>query len=465
MLKYLLLLAILPLILITSFGVTAYSQSHIHVNGSCNQTSSDPTSLSLLITADEGSNTIIVNGHTTVIQQGVTLSVSAPNGNILYITQITPDSNGKFEVELTTTNPLWKQNGIYIFQGVQYITHGSYDNLLAGVEVNNHLTSETEICVGSYYPDETEPALPSTQTPSFGFCVTAEPNTDIITVTGYTENNITDVTFRVTSPSGNNVVAIDQVTPDGDGNFTATFEVTQIWRENGFYKITAKQSIQQNLLYIVSEYVEVSKGMTLQTDVCVGSYPPVETIPLTITTDKRSYIQGETITITGQTPSTYNILNISLTSPTHGLVDTIDNITITDNQFATNMNTGNNTSIQTAETYTLTAIYGTDTASTTFHYGYPIDGGDEYFIPDSSYIILADHEISKWTHQIEKWENAQNRTDTNIERLYEKLDKAITRNQTDKIETYTEKIGHSMALSELYDGLIECLEEQLELFS
>ena len=48
---------------------------------------------------------------------------------------------------------------------------------------------------------------------------TADKGSDTITVTGKTISNITDVTFRVTSPSGNNVVAIGQISPGDDGKF------------------------------------------------------------------------------------------------------------------------------------------------------------------------------------------------------------------------------------------------------
>ena len=66
---------------------------------------------------------------------------------------------------------------------------------------------------------------------------TADKGSDTITVTGKTISNITDVTFRVTSPSGNNVVAVGQISPDDNGNFVKEFKVGPIWTENGFYEI------------------------------------------------------------------------------------------------------------------------------------------------------------------------------------------------------------------------------------
>jgi len=193
------------------------------------------------------------------------------------------------------------------------------------------------------------------------------------------------------------------------------------------------------------------------------------TIPphITITTDKPSYTAGETIHISGEFNNLQNgtSLNISLQSP-EGNYSAISNITTNNNTYSKSFNTQYDSSISTPGSYTLTAHYGTDTTTTTFDYSStPTQQDNEYFIPDSSYIILSDHEIEKWNRELTKWQNAQNRTDSKIEFYYEKLDTAMIRNQTDKIETYTERIGHSMALSSLYDGIIQCLEEQIELFS
>jgi len=189
--------------------------------------------------------------------------------------------------------------------------------------------------------------------------------------------------------------------------------------------------------------------------------------PLTITTNNPTYTAGNTILISGEFNNTHNgtSLNISLQSP-EGNYSIIPNIITNNDTYTTSITTGNNTYISTPGTYTITSHYGTNTASTTFdYYSHPVQSYNESFIPDEQYIILADHEIAKWTNTLQQWEHAQNRTDSNIERLYDKLDKAITRNQTDKIETYTQSIGHSMALSELYDGIIECLQQQIELLS
>jgi len=95
---------------------------------------------------------------------------------------------------------------------------------------------------------------------------TADKGSDTITVTGKTVSNVTDVTFRVTFPNGTDVVAIDQVTPDDNGNFVTKFKINSLWKENGFYTITAKQNIpQQNSLYSLKVLVEIKNGITERT--------------------------------------------------------------------------------------------------------------------------------------------------------------------------------------------------------
>ena len=67
------------------------------------------------------------------------------------------------------------------------------------------------------------------QNQGMSIIATADKGSDTITVIGKTVSNITDVTFRVTSPSGNTVVEIDQIKPDNDGNFVKEFNIGPKW--------------------------------------------------------------------------------------------------------------------------------------------------------------------------------------------------------------------------------------------
>ena len=64
--------------------------------------------MSLTATAEEGGNIISVSGETTSDITDVTIRVTAPNGNLVTIDQITPDSNGDFATDISVGGPLWK---------------------------------------------------------------------------------------------------------------------------------------------------------------------------------------------------------------------------------------------------------------------------------------------------------------------------------------------------------------------
>ena len=100
------------------------------------------------------------------------------------------------------------------------------------------------------------------QTQGMSITATTEKVGNTITLTGKTVSDYTDVTFTVISPSGNNVVGIDQISPDNDGNFATTFTIGSGWKENGFYTIVAKQG--PSSLYELKVLVEVTNGVTLR---------------------------------------------------------------------------------------------------------------------------------------------------------------------------------------------------------
>ena len=97
---------------------------------------------------------------------------------------------------------------------------------------------------------------------------TAEEGGNIITINGETTSNITDVTFRVISPNGSNVVAVDQLTPM-NGEFSTEFNVSN-WSQDGMYEIKVNQGTTS--LYIFTLYVDVTSGMTAETSTGDSSF-------------------------------------------------------------------------------------------------------------------------------------------------------------------------------------------------
>ncbi len=92
---------------------------------------------------------------------------------------------------------------------------------------------------------------------------TADKGSDTITITGQTFSVATDVTLIVKSPSGNNRVDIDQISPEADGRFVKEFKIGSTWNEDGRYKITATSG--SSSLYHMFVEVLVINGMTEKT--------------------------------------------------------------------------------------------------------------------------------------------------------------------------------------------------------
>ena len=172
------------------------------------------------------------------------------------------------------------------------------------------------------------------QSTGMSITATADKGSDTITVTGKTISDITDVTFRVTSPSGNNVVGVDQVSPDNNGDFVTEFKVGPTWTENGFYEITAMQGIQQNSLYTLKVLVEVNNGMAERTSVTesnleTGIFAPVETNVARdagLELDDPSFVNGsDEFEVSGITDRVSQDVTVTVTAP-NGNVVTIDQI-------------------------------------------------------------------------------------------------------------------------------------------
>ena len=141
---------------------------------------------------------------------------------------------------------------------------------------------------------------------------TASEGSDTISISGHTRSQITDITFTVISP-GLNVVSIDQVTPDVNGDFTTEFKVSPMWKESGFYTIEIEQSPHGSSLYKASLRVEIINGMTSETDVTestleTGFFEPKVTVRTGLIIKEANSMAGSnTIAIIGTTDSASTI--------------------------------------------------------------------------------------------------------------------------------------------------------------
>ena len=87
----------------------------------------------------EGSTTIDVSG-TTDRYGDITLTVTAPNGNIVGVSQITP-SGGSFATTIEVGGPLWSQDGMYTISAHQ------------GAASSHQKSAEVEIVDGHVIPE------------------------------------------------------------------------------------------------------------------------------------------------------------------------------------------------------------------------------------------------------------------------------------------------------------------------
>ena len=185
------------------------------------------------------------------------------------------------------------------------------------------------------------------QTAGMSLSASASKNSDTISISGHTVSKVTDITLRVTSPSGNNVVIIGQMSPDENGDFVKELKVGPTWTENGFYKITAMQSVRSNSLYTMSVEVEVNNGKTAKTLVTESNLETGIFKPISSTTrDRGLEIEAEAlvgsteIIITGNTDRISEDITITVEAPNGNVVSVAQVSPTIDGDFTRTITTG-----------------------------------------------------------------------------------------------------------------------------
>ena len=201
----------------------------------------------------------------------------------------------------------------------------------------------------------------------------AEEDGTIISISGETTSTVTDVTLRVISPNGSNVVAVDQVTPDANGEFSTQFNVSN-WTQDGMYEIKANQGT--SLLYNITVSVDVNSGMTVETSTTessmVANFSNEDTLEVTsspteiiggLSISANAMEGSDTIEITGETSKINQDVTFTVTSPNGNLVS-VDQISPeSSGNFATDILVGGPLWSQDGA-YTVTAQQGNDSMFT-----------------------------------------------------------------------------------------------------
>ena len=202
---------------------------------------------------------------------------------------------------------------------------------------------------------------------------TAEDGSNTISFTGTTTANTEYVSFVAVSPNGQNVVSVDQVTPDANGDFGTEFNVSN-WKQDGMYAITASHG--ESNLYSITLNVEVTGGATAETSTTDSSIVTNQSNNdlAAVSTESTEDIAGlsieadamegsDTIGITGNTSKTNEDVTFTVTAPNGNRVG-IDQVSPdTSGDFATNIAVGGPLWSQDG-TYTVTAVQGSGSAFT-----------------------------------------------------------------------------------------------------
>jgi predicted secreted protein with PEFG-CTERM motif len=77
------------------------------------ETTNNTSPISLSAETIFGADRIVLTGSTSTTETDITFTVTAPNGNLVTIAQVTPKSNGEFSAEIKTGGPLWDEDGMY----------------------------------------------------------------------------------------------------------------------------------------------------------------------------------------------------------------------------------------------------------------------------------------------------------------------------------------------------------------
>jgi len=213
--------------------------------------------MALSITADKGSTTISVSGTTAVTNNDITIVVTAPNGNIIAIDQVSPDANGDFMTEIQIGS-MWKKDGVYIVSAQQGAQRNLYQISLP-VEIVGGTTLATAIS------ESTLTSLTSGSSISGERGLTIQADfvwgSTTIDITGQTDRITTEIGIVVTAPNGN-IISIEQVTPNVDGSIMTNIQIGgKLWGQDGFYTITAKQG--SSLAHRDSVQVEIVDGTVI----------------------------------------------------------------------------------------------------------------------------------------------------------------------------------------------------------
>jgi predicted secreted protein with PEFG-CTERM motif len=203
------------------------------------------------LSAEGSGATVAISGNTDRTDQDATMVVTASNGNIVTVGQLST-SGGHYSATLNVSALDDDTYTISVNQG----SSGKY-SLSVDVDVSGG-SSDSSASVSNMVA-VTEDDTEATESASLGglqLTAGGMEGSTTIDVNGTTDRS-GDITLTVTAPNGN-IVTVSQISPSG-GNFATTIETGgALWSQDGMYTIKAVQGAASN--YQVSAEVEVIDG-------------------------------------------------------------------------------------------------------------------------------------------------------------------------------------------------------------
>jgi len=199
-------------------------------------------------------DSILVIGKITGVSifKPVTLTVISPDGEIIYAPELPFDDDGVFKRLIHPPLPSFK-NGVYT-------VIASHEDTDKTAQIQFTVTGSTISPIKSPAKSP-EPGIIDNKPSAITLSAETTFGDNKIIVIGSTTSSTTDVTFTVTSPNGN-LISIAQVTPGTNGEFsTEIISGGSMWKEDGFYTITANQGLSSE--HKQSVQVEISNGVVV----------------------------------------------------------------------------------------------------------------------------------------------------------------------------------------------------------
>lgn len=221
------------------------------------------TGMSIDVTTSDGSD-IVISGMTTK-SDPVAVSVKTQNGNVVFVGQDEPGSDGSFEFVTRAGIVGWSEDGIYTVNVNQSQGASSSPyNLSVNIFVEGGEVTDTSAGAMSSLVGVMEGEMPermASEDPGLEFTADAQPGASVIRIEGMTTSMANDVTIIVEAPNGNKVHT-GQVTPSRDGAFAEDIMIgCPQWDQDGDYMISVQQG--SNTIFKKSAEVEISECLVV----------------------------------------------------------------------------------------------------------------------------------------------------------------------------------------------------------